>query len=231
MPKYVMIHRRLPSAEDYPDIFLIDPTMPPRERLDILLDLIMDDAKKPEIIGLSMGIVEAAVANGSAHQHNPISQLQALLDWQATYVRYQEDPTDPDGWQTELFKRASRAISDSEDDCEGKTTVYCTMATSIGFPSYADWLEQRESRNNHVAPRSLVPARWARTLPAAGPYDVDVISPTDPPRIDGYVPIWSETTLAAVKTPRGVVPGPRVGEHPYAVLARYRAAGVARLGL
>lgn len=231
MVRYVTIHRRLPSPDDYPDIFLIVPTMPPQERLDILLDLIVSDCEKPEVVALSKAVVDASIERGSARHDDPISKLQSLLDWQATHVRYQEDPTGDDGWQTELFKRAPRAIADGEDDCEGKTTVFCTMAWAVGFPSYADWIEQRESRNNHVAPRSLVPSRWARTIPASGPYDVEVISPSSPPRIAGCTPIWSETTLGAVRTPRGVVPGPRVGEHPYAVLARYRAAGVARLGL
>lgn len=214
------------------DVVEIDPTMPPVERLDVLMEWVLADSRRPDVIDLSRAIVSDAIARGSASPDDPVSHLQALLDWQQRAVRYQEDPTDPaTGQQKELFKRAYRAISDREDDCEGKVTVYCTMATAVGYAAMPAWIEQPRARNNHVAALSAVPAWAARSLPTPGDYPSVVILPSIRPHVAGATWAWAETTLGDVVTPAGLVRGPLVGEHPFDVLARFRAVGVARVHL
>ncbi len=211
------------NRSDYPDVFIIDPTTPPQVRVDMMYDIICQDAHRADLRSLAHQI--------AAGKRGDFEVLQSLLDWQARNVRYQEDPTDDDGWQLELVKRPAVAIVDGEDDCEGKVCVFDTLAMALGYPAIDVWIEQKESRNNHVAGRVCVPQDEAtRALPVPR-FDVEVIEPTDKPRVIDGVWLWVETTLGDVKTRRGVVPGPRVSEHPYVVLARFRAAGVARLSL
>ena len=214
------------------DVLEVDPTMPALERLDILMEWIEFDSRDPEIVALSRGVVAAAVRSGRAQENDPVGHLQALLDWQNRAIRYQEDPTDPDtGWQLELFKRPTRSIFDQEDDCEGKVAVYCTMATAAGYASMPVWIEQKGSRNNHVAGLSAVPLWAAARIPPCGDYEVVVLRPSHPPAVRDSTWVWGEMTLSDVPTPAGVLPGPRIGEHPYDVLARFRAAGVSRMHL
>lgn len=210
---------------------VIDPTMPAIDRLNKLMAWIREDSRDPSIVSLSRAVVADAVASGRAGYDDPVGHLQALLDWQARALKYQEDPTDDDGHQIELFKRAQQAIADGYDDCDGKVTVYCTMAYAAGYPSCPAWIEQEESRNNHVAGMSLVPAGAAASLQPAGEYECVVLLPSDAPRDSGSRRVWVEATLGDVKTPSGVVPGPRIGEHPFDVLRRFRRSGITRLYL
>ena len=210
---------------------VIDPTMPAVARLNKLMAWIREDSKDPAIVSLSRAVVADAVASGRAGHDDPVGHLQALLDWQAKAVRYQEDPTDADGHQIELFKHAQQAVADGCDDCDGKVTVYCTMAYAAGYPSFPAWIEQEESRNNHVAGMSLVPSAAAEALPPAGEYECVVLLPSDAPRDARSRRVWVEATLGDVKTPSGVVRGPLVGEHPFDVLRRFRRAGITKLYL
>lgn len=209
----------------------IDPTTPPVARLDKLMGWIREESRDPAIVALSRAVVAHAIHERRAGENDPVGHLQAILDWQAKAVKYVEDPTDDNGWQKEIFKRPSKSIADGGDDCDGKATVYCTMAWAAGYPSMPAWIEQTSSRNNHIAGLSLVPLWAASRLPPAGEYDAVLILPSDPPREADSAAVWAETTLGDVMTPRGIVRGPRIGEHPFDVVQRFRREGISRLHL
>jgi transglutaminase-like putative cysteine protease len=213
------------------DVVIIEPTTPPQARMDFLYDrYILPDSRKPSVIALSRRIISDAVRDDPAVRTDDVAQLQALTDWQARNVRYQEDPTLADGWQLELYKRAERAISDGEDDCDGKVTVFATLANAAGYPCIPAWIEQKTSRQNHVAALVCVPGA-ATSLPPPSDYDdLVMVLPERLPPVRGRW-LWVELTLGAVRLGERIVPGPRVGEHPYAVVSRFRSAGVMRLGL
>lgn len=212
------------------DVVIIEPTTPPQARMDFLYEqYILPDSRKPSVIALSRRIISDAVRYDPAVRADSVAQLQSLADWQARNVRYQEDPTLADGWQLELYKRAERAISDGEDDCDGKTTVFATLANAAGYPCIPAWIEQEKSRQNHVPALVCVPGPET-SLPPPSDFDEIVVLPSRLPQVRGRW-LWVELTLGDVRLGQRIVPGPRVGEHPYTVVNRFRSAGVMRLGL
>lgn len=213
------------------DVVIIDPTTPPQARMDFLYErYILPDSRKPSVIALSRRIISDAVREDPSIRGDDVAQVQTLVDWQARNLRYQEDPTLADGWQTELYKRAERAIADGEDDCDGKVTVFATLTNAAGYPCLPVWIEQRESRQNHVAALVCVPGAPTPLPPPSDFRDLVVVLPSHLPSVRGRW-LWVELTLGDVRLGERIVQGPRVGEHPYAVVNRFRASGVMRLGL
>lgn len=215
-----------------PDVVILDPTTPPQARMDFLYErYILPDSREPSMIALSRRIISDAVRDDPAVRLSDVAQVQSVADWQARNIRYQEDPTLADGWQTELYKQARRAIDDGEDDCDGKVTVFATLVNAAGYPCIPAWIEQRDSRQNHVAALVCVPGEPTPLPPPVTEYgDLVVVLPARLPSVRGRW-LWVELTLGDVRLGERIVPGPRVGEHPYAVVNRFRAAGVMRLGL
>ena len=212
-----------------PPEFEIDPTTPPRVRLDILYEeLILPGSRDPAMIELSHSINREGVRAGRAGRVDPVGQLQLLLDWQYDHIAYVEDPPDAKGWQREIFKWAWKAIRDKGDDCEGKITVFSTLAEAAGYRAIPVWIEQPSSRNNHVAGNVAVPLWAAMLLPPVNEYDVVVVRPTHVPAITG-VWGWVEGTLPRVRTHAGIVPAAQIGEFPYDEQNRQRAAGLTRV--
>lgn len=213
------------------DVFLIEPTTPPQRRVDILYDqLIVPASRDPAMISLSRRIIAEGISLGQARRQDPVGHLQLLLDWQARNVFYQEDPTGPDGFQLELYKRPQRAISDGSDDCDGKVTVFATLAMAGGYEAVPVWIEQEGYGQNHVAGWACVPSEAAAAVAPPGRYNLIIVKPTNMPRVRGEW-LWAETTLGDVRTRGGIVRGPIIGENPYDVVRRFRSAGVARLSL
>lgn len=212
-----------------PPVFEVPPTATPRARLDILYEeLIIPGSRDPGMIALSRSVISDGIQSGLVGRNDPVGHQQLLLDWQYRNVPYAEDPIGPDGYEIELFKWAWKAIEDREDDCEGKITVFCTMAMAVGYPAFPVWIEQPLSRNNHVAGKVAVPRWAAASLPVVKPYEVVIVLPSRVPEIDG-VWAWVEATLPAVKLSENVViPGAQIGEFPYDVQNRLRDAGVTR---
>lgn len=215
-----------------PASFEIDPTTPPRKRLDILYDeLILPGSRQAGMVALARGIIASGVRRGVVGRVDPIGHLQLLLDWQYTNIEYVEDAKGPDGYPREIFKWAWKAIADGGDDCEGKITVFCTFAEALGYKAIPIWIEQEFARQNHVAGKVALPRWCAELLPPVNNYGVVEILPSNTPRIEG---VWAyvEGTLPAVRMPSGeIVPAAQIGEFPYDVQNRQISSGAVRARL
>lgn len=215
-----------------PPSFVIDPTTPPRKRLDILYDeLILPGSRQVGMVTLARSIIASGIRRGAVGRVDPIGHLQLLLDWQYAHVEYVEDANGPDGYPQEIFKWAWRAIADKGDDCEGKITVFCTLAEAVGYKAIPIWIEQPFARQNHVAGKVALPLWCADLLPPVRDYGVVEILPSNVPRIAG---VWAyvEATLPAVRMPGGgIVPAAQIGEFPYDVQNRQISSGAVRAHL
>jgi hypothetical protein len=190
---------------------LIYPTIPPEERKSILNAMARDASRSEAVESLARFVVDTLRRQG---RWTPESIAQGIIEVVPMVVEYHPDEQSHlDFYQPvalTIRPHAGNPVSPltgrpkGRGDCEDMAVVFAAIALAVphvGGPQMGgevEWMPQDGLPQNHVTSIATAPASiYANQLTQA--------ASTLP---SGWA--WAETTI----------PGARIGEHPYAALAR-----------
>jgi hypothetical protein len=152
-----------PKLTPYPKwckfCYLVDPHVPPSERLVILNGYCADAALMPPIIELAH-VLKEKCARGLGREPRPLELFSCLMADVHDLVDYLPDPPGLEVFEpvwSVLWNGMGRTISPitgqrkGGDDCEGLATVFVTFARILGYNASCVWWDQPGASLNHVA--------------------------------------------------------------------------------